>query len=102
VALKFDDEEMRTILDLNTDRVGHFKNRLRVNGCTTSTHVMVILYVDDPHGRVMADLLMPGYDWNPFRFRSEKPYARGLADREWVSGCGRSDQPRSGRLHALC
>ncbi len=42
----------------------------------------MILNVDDPNGSVIADILMPGYDWQQFRDQGQVPFARGLTSRE--------------------
>ena len=35
-----------------------------------------------PFGGPIADMLMPGHDWQQYRDRGEIPFARGLAGRE--------------------
>lgn len=66
-------------LALNADRVEHFLRRaatLRAEG--RRDLCLVILDVDDSLGSELADVLMPGYDWQAIRDRGEKPVARGL------------------------
>ncbi|HFC10573.1 MAG TPA: hypothetical protein ENJ75_00005 [Candidatus Kaiserbacteria bacterium] len=71
-------------LKLNTDRVAHFKNRIMERGLTDSDAVIVLINVDDIHGGPLADMLMPGYNWQEIRNRGEIPFARGLAGREGI------------------
>jgi len=71
-------------LEANTERLVHFRKRLLERGDKPEDVLMVILMVDDPHGGALADMLMPGMDWQAFRDRGEVPVARGLAGREGV------------------
>lgn len=71
-------------LDLNADRVVHFKQWLSDRGLTAADTVIVLLNVDDPNGAVLADLLMPGHNWQEIRDRGEVPFARGLAMRPGI------------------
>lgn len=74
----------RNTLDLNADRVAHFKRRLAERRLTAADAVIVLLNVDDIHGGPLADLLMPGYNWQEVRDRGEIPFARGLAMRQGI------------------
>lgn len=74
----------RDTFGLNTDRVQHFKQRLAERGLTASDAVIVLLNVDDVHGGLLADMLMPGFNWQKIRNRGEIPFARGLAGREGI------------------
>jgi len=76
----------RNTLELNADRVKHFKNRLAERGMTADQAVIVLLNVDDVHGGPLADALMPGHNWQEIRDRGEIPFARGLAMREGIQG----------------
>ena len=71
-------------LEMNADRVEHFKRRLAERGMTADQAVIVLLNVDDVHGGPLADVLMPGYNWQEIRDRREIPFARGLAMREGI------------------
>lgn len=71
-------------LELNTDRVAHFKQRLADRGLTAAQAVIVLLNVDDVHGGPLAEVLMPEHDWQEIRDRGEVPFARGLATREGI------------------
>ncbi len=71
-------------LKLNTDRVAHFKNRLKERSMTADEAVIVILNVDDIHGGPLAEALMPGHNWQEIRERGEIPFARGLAERKGI------------------
>lgn len=51
------------ILEVNADRVRHFKKRIAELGRTASDTVIVLINVDDVFGNVIAEKLMPGHDW---------------------------------------
>ncbi len=72
----------RTLYEANQERIWHFRNRVDARGLTWQDVVIVILNVDDSNGGRLAEALMPGADWQPFRDRGEVPIARGLASRE--------------------
>ena len=74
----------RNTLELNADRVEYFKRRMTERGMTASDAVIVILNVDDVYGGLLADVLMPGFDWQEIRDRGEIPFARGIAMREGI------------------
>lgn len=74
----------RTTFDMNADRVEHFKNRMVERELSGRDVVITVINVDDPHGGVLAEVLMPGHDWQAYRDRGEVPFARGLAGREGV------------------
>lgn len=74
----------QSTLNLNAERVEHFKRRLAERGMTADQAVIVLLNVDDVHGGPLADVLMPGADWQQYRDRGEVPFARGLAGREGI------------------
>ena len=76
----------RNTFELNADRVAHFKRRLAERGMTADQAVIVLLNVDDIHGSLLADALMPGHNWQEIRDRGEVPFARGLAMREGIQG----------------
>lgn len=71
-------------LDLNSGRVEHFKNRMQELNETPKSSVIVILSVDDGNGKAIADILMPNYNWQEIRDRGERPFARGLARRDFM------------------
>jgi hypothetical protein len=70
------------LLDANAERLAHFAERARgrANVC------FVLLDVDDPRGAALADVLMPGHDWQQYRRRGEVPIARGLATFDGMVG----------------
>lgn len=76
----------RSTLEMNADRVEHFKGRLAERGLTPQDAVITVINVDDPQGAVLAEALMPGHDWQAYRDRGEVPFARGLASTEGVQG----------------
>jgi hypothetical protein len=74
----------RGLFELNADRVTHFVKRIAERGAGRMELVIVLLNVDDQNGAVLADILMPGVDWQPYRDRGEMPVARGLAERTGI------------------
>jgi len=71
----------RNTLELNADCVEHLKRRLTERGMTPDQVVIVLLNVDDIHGGPLAELLMPGHNWQEIRDKGEVPFARGIAMR---------------------
>ncbi len=65
----------KSLLAANAERLAHFAERARGRDDVC----FVLLDVDDPRGAALADVLMPGHDWQQYRRRGEKPLARGLA-----------------------
>jgi len=92
----------RSTLELNADRVEHFKGRLADRGLTASDAVIVLLNVDDGHGGPLADILMPGHNWQEIRDRGEVPFARGLAMREGIQeALGTFDEEAAAKLRDM-
>ena len=77
----------KNTLELNVDRVAHFKQRLMDRNMSADDAVIVVINVDDIHGGPLADALMPGYNWQEIRDRGEIPFARGLAMRDGIQEC---------------
>jgi hypothetical protein len=71
----------KTLAD-NADRVAHFKRRIIERGMTLQEVCIVIINVDNSAGGPIANLLMPGTDWDAIRAQGQIPFARGLAMRE--------------------
>ncbi len=74
----------RILFGDNADRIAHFKGRLAAKGLSDKEYCIVLLNVDDVHGGPIADVLMPGFDWQAVRDQGQVPIARGLADRLWL------------------
>ena len=74
----------KAAFDINADRIEHFKRRIDELGKTPQEVIIGIISVDDEHGEVIADLVMPGVNWQEFRDRGEKPFARGLILRSFM------------------
>ena len=92
----------RNTFELNADRVVHFKNRLAERGMTADQAVIVLLNVDDVHGGPLADVLMPGYNWQEIRDKGEVPFARGLAMRDGIQGAlGTFDKEAAKKLKGM-
>jgi hypothetical protein len=70
------------LFDMNQERVAHFKRRMAEKNLSASEVVIVLINVDDVHGRDLAEVLMPGADWQAIRDRGEMPVARGLVSRK--------------------
>jgi hypothetical protein len=69
----------RELLELNHDRVAHFRRRAVELG--RKDVAIVVLDVDDSYGGPLAEVYMPGEDWQQYRDRGEVPIARGLVER---------------------
>jgi hypothetical protein len=74
----------KNTLAANADRVIHFRNRVIEKGLNPQNTVIVVTNVDDALGEILADALMPGFNWDEIRQRGEIPFARGLAARDGV------------------
>jgi hypothetical protein len=74
----------RGVYDANAERISHFVRRVDELKKKPEEVVIVILNVDDSHGGPLAEMLMPGTDWQPFRDQGQIPFARGLAGREGI------------------
>lgn len=74
----------RNTLVLNQECVARFKKRKEELDLSTSEYVVVLISADDAHGRPIADILMPGTDWQAVRNSGGRPFARGFAGREFI------------------
>lgn len=92
----------RTTLEMQAERVAHFKNRATVLGKSPDDVVIVLVNVDDVHGGQLADLLIPGCDWQAIRDQGEVPFARGLAARSGMQEIlATFDQDAASKLLAM-
>lgn len=71
-------------LEQNRDRIAHFVERMKVLGRTPEEVVIVVIDVDDHNGGPIAELLMPGHNWQQERDKGLVPVARGLAERAGI------------------
>jgi hypothetical protein len=85
----------RAMFESNAERVEHFKRRLIALGLSPSEFIIVLLNVDDRHGCAIADVLMPGHDWQSIRDQGQVPVARGLAKREPMRAIVESFDPEA-------
>lgn len=69
---------------LNSGRIKHFKERMIARDVTPQEFVIAFISVDDQYGGPIVDVLMPNYNWQEIRDRGEKPFARGLVDRDFI------------------
>jgi hypothetical protein len=69
---------------LNAERIRHFSERIEALGRSGADTIITLIDVDDPtgNGAVLAELLMPGHDWQQYRDKGVPAVARGLADKE--------------------
>ena len=68
-------------LNAHAERVIHFMHRIAELGMTAEECMIVIFNVDDPNGSILAEMTMPGQDWQSYRDAGMTPYARGLVSR---------------------
>jgi hypothetical protein len=68
----------------NAERLSHFKQRVEELGRSGRDTVITLINVDDPVGKVLSDILMPGHDWQQYRDAGETPVARGLASKDGI------------------
>lgn len=71
-------------LELNAERVSHFKQRITDRNLTATDVVIGFLNVDDAHGGPITEAVMPGYDWQAIRDQGQVPFARGLIGRTFI------------------
>jgi len=65
-------------LELNAERISHFRQRIEERGDSPNDMMIVIINVDDNEMSAgLADALMPGHDWQAYRDRGEVPFAPG-------------------------
>lgn len=89
----------KSLFSINLERVDHFAHRMKVAGHSPAHVVIVLINVDDVHGAVIAEALMPGHNWQEIRDRGELPIARGLAGREGLEeALGSFDKDASDKL----
>lgn len=74
----------RNTLEMNADRIEYFKRRLSECGMTADQAVILILNVNDVYGGLLADIFMPGQNWQEIRDRGAVPFGRGLAVRDGI------------------
>ena len=82
VVATVNDYNLAPTFDLNRARIAHFKKRIAELGRSPQELLIVVLNADHPVGGPLADLLMPGADWQQYRDRGEVPFASGLTERE--------------------
>lgn len=84
VALAVAKHNCRNTLALSADRVDYFRQRAVQLGQGPKEVVIVVINVDDKAGEILAEALMPGFNWDEIRAKGETPVARGLAGRDGV------------------
>jgi hypothetical protein len=86
----------KNMFEINAERVAYFKNRIVELNKSPNDFAIVLLNVDDHHACLLADILMPGYNWQQFRDQGMVPIARGLVDRKWMQEIVSSIRPEAG------
>ena len=71
-------------LNSQRERVEHFKRRITELGHSSENVIILLANVDSDNGVCIAELTMPGHDWQQYRDKGEKPFARGLCDRQGI------------------
>jgi hypothetical protein len=71
----------RLLSSFHGERIRYFTNRIAALGQSARDFVVVVISVDDPIGKALAEALMPGHDWSAIREAGQEPWARGFADR---------------------
>ena len=86
----------RLVRERMRDRVEHFVRRIAELGRSGAELLVVVLNVDDLNGGALAEVLMPGHNWQAYRERGELPYARGLAERPALQAAIAEFDPTAG------
>jgi hypothetical protein len=95
-------ENCRYLFESQAAHIEYFQQRYIASGAGPGDVIIVLVQVDDPYGAVLAEALMPGYDWQAFRDRGEAPLARGLAGRPGIAEAVAFLDPEAGkRLEAI-
>lgn len=68
----------------NAEHIKRFKQKAEELGRSGQDTVITLINVDDPCGAILADVLMPGHDWQRYRDAGEIPVARGLAGKDGI------------------
>lgn len=87
-------ENCRIIYQENLDRVSYFQERLTTTGRSPAEYCMLIADVDDTYGGMLAELTMPGQNWDTYREAGQKPIARGLVGKHWLHNVVEKFDPR--------
>jgi len=69
---------------LNHDRIEYFLARMDEINLSPDEYCVIIACVDDENGSAIADVLMPGYDWQSIRDLGQVPFARGFAKKDFL------------------
>lgn len=76
----------KTTFNIHIERIEHFKSRVKALNLSGQDVVIIIANVDDHNGGPIANVLMPGYNWQAIRDNQEVPFARGIAKRDGIQG----------------
>ena len=77
-------ENCQEIYEQSAERIKYFCQRFEEKGYDPTKYCIVIVQIDDPYGSVIGNALMPGTNWQTIRDQGLEPFARGIADREYV------------------
>ncbi|HZJ65918.1 MAG TPA: hypothetical protein VFD36_20565 [Kofleriaceae bacterium] len=90
----------RFLVDTQLDRIRHFEDRIAARGDNGTQWLIIAVNVDDSNGGAVADMLMPGHDWDAIRATGQQPWARGLASRRMFQGMLDDSMPIEGAVAA--
>lgn len=82
----------------NEERVAGFEEKLKLKKANHKEHAVVLLCADDPNGKDLADVMMPGFDWDAVRAAGHVPVARALVKREGMQVMIDAFDPNMGAL----
>lgn len=68
----------------NAEHIKRFKGRVEELGRSGQDTIITLINVNDQTGAILADVLMPGVDWQRYRDAGEIPVARGLAGKDGI------------------
>lgn len=94
-----------TTLKGQIDRVDHYLRRMGELGYGPEDAVINFVNVDDPFGRGVIEILMPGQGavWQKIRDEGKIPFGRGLAERPGYQEFLDYVRPEAGeKLRAVC
>jgi hypothetical protein len=81
----------------NADRLHQLANRaVEKEKEESSRQAVICIDVDDPAWTAVVDMLMPGHDWDAYRAKGQKPYARGVVPHNLCTDLVKAYYPAAG------
>lgn len=71
-------------LDLNTIFIKYYKDSIAIKKLHADEVVIIVVSVDDVHGKHIAAGITPNFDWQEIHDRKERPTLRGIYDRKVI------------------